>query len=202
MTRISSIVEGHGEVAALPVLLRRMASWRCPGRYIDVQPPIRVHRNRFLNREDEFSRHLQLAGSKCGNDGWILILFDADDDCPADLGRGVLARAQRVLPNHSISVVLANREFEAWFIGAARSLNGQRGLVVTNADLNVEAEAPHDAKGWLRHRMSSGTYGETTDQPAFAAQMDLQEALNRCRSFRKLCAEWDKQPSLIEPHIE
>lgn len=94
MTSISSIVEGHGEVATLPVLLRRIASWRCPGTYIDVQPPIRVHRDRFLNREDEFSRHLQLAGGKCGNDGWILILLDADDDCLAALGRDILARAQ------------------------------------------------------------------------------------------------------------
>lgn len=202
MTSISSIVEGHGEVAALPVLLRRIASWRCPGRYIDVQPPIRVHRDRFLNRKDEFSRHLQLAGGKCGNEGWILILLDADDDCPADLGRDILARAQQVLPNHSISVVLANREFEAWFIGAARSLNGQRGLVVSDADLGVEAEVPRDAKGWLRQRMAGGTYGETTDQPAFAAKMDLQEALDRCRSFRKLCDEWSKQPFLIEARAE
>ena len=195
-------MEGHGEVAALPVLLRRIALWRCPETYVDVQPPIRVHRDRFLNREDEFSRHLQLAGGKCGDNGWVLILLDADDDCPATFGRDILARAQLVLPNHSISVVLANREFEAWFIGAARSLNGQRGLVVSDADLKVEAEVPRDAKGWLRQRMASGTYGETTDQPAFAAKMDLQEALHRCRSFRKLCNEWDKQPSLTEPGTE
>jgi hypothetical protein len=90
-------------------------------------------------------------------------------------------------------VVLSNREFEAWFIGAAGSLNGQRGLSITATDTTVDAELPRDAKGWLRERMSSGTYGETTDQPAFAARMDLQQALNRCRSFRKLCDEWDRQ---------
>jgi hypothetical protein len=195
-------VEGHGEVAALPILLRRIALWRCPETYVDVQLPIRVHRDRFLNREDEFSRHLQLAGGKCGHDGWVLILLDADDDCPATLGRNILARAQQVLPNRSISVVLANREFEAWFIGAARSLNGHRGLVVGDADLNVAAEGPRDAKGWLRQRMASGTYGETTDQPAFAAKMDLGEALDRCRSFRKLCREWDKQPALSDARTE
>ena len=202
MTSISSIVEGHGEVAALPVLLRRIALWRCPAKYVDVQRPIHVHRNRFLNREEEFSRHLQLAGGKCGEEGWILILLDADDDCPATLGRDVLSRAQKIVPHRSVSVVLANREFEAWFIGAARSLNGQRGLVISDADSNVEAEKPRDAKGWLRQRMTGGTYGETTDQPAFAAIMDLQEALDRCRSFRKLCDEWDKQPSLRQAPIE
>jgi hypothetical protein len=90
-------------------------------------------------------------------------------------------------------VVLANREFEAWFIGAAASLNGRRGLVVSDHDLLVDPEQPRDAKGWLGSRMNGGTYGETTDQPAFAARMDLQEALHRCRSFRKLCDEWDRQ---------
>ncbi|TKC82990.1 DUF4276 family protein [Trinickia terrae] len=193
MTRLSSIVEGHGEVAALPVLLRRIALWRSPHTHVDVQTPIRVHRDRFLNRADEFSRHLTLAGDKCGDDGWVLILLDADDDCPAVRGPEILARAQQVLPHRTVSVVLANREFEAWFIGAAASLNGQRGLSITAAaDLEVDAESPRDAKGWLRERMSGGTYGETTDQPAFAARIDLQQALERCRSFRKLCDEWDR----------
>lgn len=194
---MSCIVEGHGEVAALPVLLRRLAAWRSPEAWIDVPPPIRVHRDRFLNREDEFTRHLQLAGNKCGDGGWVLLLLDADDDCPATRGAEILARAKQVLPHRSLSVVLANREFEAWFIGAATSLNGHRGLVVGAADLAVEPERPRDAKGWLGGRMSGGTYGETTDQPAFAALMDLQEALDRCRSFRKLCDEWDRQVTPI-----
>jgi hypothetical protein len=68
--------------------------------------------------------------------------------------------------------------------------------VISNADLQIEAEMPRDAKGWLRERMTGGTYGETTDQPAFAATMNLQEAFDRCRSFRKLCDEWNRQPNL------
>lgn len=197
MTRVSCIVEGHGEVAAVPVLLRRLAVWRSPQAYIDVQTPIRVHRDRFLNRDDEFSRHLQLAAGKCGDDGWILILLDADDDCPAKRGPEILARARQVSPHRSISVVLANREFEAWFIGAAQSLDGHRGLKVSEADLTIDAEQPRDAKGWLRLRMDGGTYGETTDQPAYAAVMNLEQALDRCRSFAKLCDEWDRQCSAI-----
>nr|WP_223258667.1 DUF4276 family protein [Trinickia symbiotica] len=186
-------MEGHGEVSALPVLLRRMAEWRYAQGYIDVQTPIRVHRDRFLNREEEFVRHLEFAGNKAGTDGWVLILLDADDHCPATLGPEVVARAQRVLPHREVSVVLANREFEAWFIGAAESLNGYRGLSIAAADLAIDAEVPRDAKGWLRERMEKRAYGETTDQPALTARMDLQQAYDRCRSFRKLCNEWDKR---------
>ncbi len=196
MTRVSCIVEGHGEVKALPLLLRRLADWRLPQANIDVPLPIRVHRDRFLNRDDEFNRHLQFAGSKCGDDGWILILLDADDDCPATKGSEILARAKHVLPHRSISVVLANREYEAWFIGAAASLNNRRGLAIDAADLTVDPEQPRDAKGWLSNRMNDNTYGETTDQPAFTALMDMQETLNRCRSFQKLCDEWDRQCAL------
>ncbi|HEY1135876.1 MAG TPA: DUF4276 family protein [Xanthomonadaceae bacterium] len=195
MTRVACIVEGHGEVSALPLLLRRMAELSDPDAYIDVPQPIRVSRDRFINRPEEFSRHLLLAGSKSGNDGWILVLLDADDACPATLGSELLARAKEVLPNHSVSVVIANREFEAWYIGAAESLNGFRGFRLDEEDLAIDAEVPRDAKGWLGKRMDGG-YGETTDQPAFAARMNLQQALDRCRSFRKLWKELDRYIAL------
>lgn len=191
MTRVASIVEGDGEVAALPVLLRRLSQWRGPPEGLDVLPPIRVNKDRFLNRSDEFSRHLQLAALKCGADGWVLILFDADDDCPADKGADVLARAQAIVPHRRVAVVLANREFEAWFIAAAESLNGCRGFAFADQDLLVAPELPRNAKGWIRERMPRG-YGETTDQPAFSARFDLAVAHERSRSFRKLCSEWDK----------
>jgi hypothetical protein len=190
--KIVSIVEGDGEVAALPILLRRLADWRPTPTYPDVQPPIRVRRDRFLNREDEFVRYLRLAAAKCGDEGWILVLLDADDDCPATFAAQVFERARACVPNRSISVVMANREYEAWFIAAAESLNGQRGFV-HRADETVEPEAPRDAKGWIRERMRGGVYGTTTDQPAFTALMNLEQAFARSRSFRKLCNEWDRR---------
>ncbi|MGC9216666.1 hypothetical protein [Acidithiobacillus sp.] len=86
MTVIASIVEGDGEVAALPILLRRVGAWQSPDKNFNVLPPIRVRRDRFLNRDDEFRRMLLLAAAKCGESGWILVLLDADDDCPSELG--------------------------------------------------------------------------------------------------------------------
>ncbi len=191
MTAVASIVEGDGEVAALPVLLRRLSQWRGPAGYVDVLPPIRVYKDRFLNRPEEFSRHLQLAAGKCGDTGWVLILFDADDDCPAKKGADVLALAQAVIPHRRVAVVLANREYEAWFIAAAESLNGCRGFQSREKDALADPEIPRNAKGWVRDRMPAG-YGEVTDQPAFSARLDLALAYERSRSFRKLCSEWDK----------
>jgi len=190
MMAVASIVEGDGEVAALPVLLRRLGQWRGTRGHVDVLPPIRVYKDRFLNRPEEFSRHLKLAAAKCGDAGWILILFDADDDCPAKKGATVLAQAQAIIPHRRVAVVLANREYEAWFIAAAESLNGCRGFQSHANDALVDPEIPRNAKGWVRERMPAG-YGETTDQPAFSTRFDLDLAHQRSRSFRKLCSEWD-----------
>lgn len=192
MIVIASIVEGDGEVAALPVLLRRMGEWLTPGIRIDLPLPIRVRRDRFLNRDEEFKRHLLLAAAKCGDEGWILVLLDADDECPATLGEQVLKRAHSLVPHRQISVVLANREYEAWFLAAANSLHGKRGFAFDNPQ-NFDPERPRDAKSWLGNRMITGTYRERTDQPAFSAIMDLQQAQENSRSFRKLCSEWSKQ---------
>jgi Domain of unknown function (DUF4276) len=186
------VVEGDGEVAALPVLLRRLVAWRTPGEVVSVLPPIRVARDRFLSRDGELQRYTRLAAQKSGPDGWVLVLLDADDDCPAELGPSILARCRAAVADRRISVVLANREYEAWFIAAAQSLDGHRGLRIDPGEA-ADAETPRDAKGWIRRRMPGRSYGETTDQPAFSAAMDLQQAFDGSRSFRKLCREWERQ---------
>ena len=192
MRVVASVVEGDGEVAALPVLLRRLCAWLSPDVPVTVSQPIRVRRDRFLNRDEEFRRHLLLAAAKSGEDGWILVLLDADDDCPAQLGPQILEQARRVVPHRSVSVVLANREYEGWFLAAAISLHGQRGFAFDNPP-NFEPERVRNAKGWLGERIAGGQYRETTDQPAFSARMDLKLAFELSRSFRKLCSEWSKQ---------
>lgn len=190
MTQVASIVEGDGEMAALPVLLRRLGQWRTPNVQFNIPMPIRVRKDRFLNRPDEFSRYLQLAAKKCGDSGWILILLDADDDCPATRGIEITNRAREIISHRPIAVVLAKREYEAWFLASAVSLNGYRGFVCRPGDAAADAEMPRDAKGWIRERMIGRSYSETTDQPAFSDRFDLATAYERSRSFRKLWDEW------------
>ena len=188
MIEIASIVEEDGEVAALPILLRRMAEWKRPPQPVQTLKPIRVRRDRFLNRTDEFRKHLSLAANKCRKEGWIIVLLDADDDCPSTLGAEIMQGARQIVPHRRLSVVLANREFEAWFIAAAESLNGSRDFNLPDAG-SVDAEGPRNAKGWMEQRMRR-SYREVLDQPAFTAKLDLQQAFDGSRSFRKLCSEW------------
>lgn len=187
--RVVSIVEGQGEVAALPILLRRLNEWHPAVEFVDPLRPIRVRRDRFLNKEDEFRKQLSLAALKCGDGGWILIVLDADDDCPAALAKQIFERAQEYVSHRKLSVVIAKREYEAWFIAAARSLDGFRGFHSPD-DLPIDPELPRDAKGWLRGYMEDSAYREILDQPALTQAMNLQQAYDNSRSFRKLCKEW------------
>jgi len=196
MIPIASIVEGDGEVATLPVLLRRFAAELKPAVLVDPLQPIRVRRDKFLNKEAEFQRQLLLAAAKCGQAGWVLIVLDADDDCPAMLGREIHARAQQYISHRRLSVVLANRELEAWFIAAAKSLQGFRGFSASSKE-SAQAEVPRDAKKWMGQHMQGGTYREILDQPAFASRMDFQQAFDNSRSFRKLRTEWEAQMAAI-----
>ncbi len=192
MVCIVAIVEGHGEVEAVPVLLRRIAEESGRGEVLDVPRPIRVGRQRLL-KVGELERTVELAARQSGRDGGILVLLDADRDCPKDLAEQILRRATAARRDRTIRVVLAKREFESWFVAAAASIAGERGLPPGLA-APAYPEQMNDPKGWLSAHMGPGrSYRETLDQPALASRMDLAEG-RRARSFDKL---WRDVASLL-----
>lgn len=171
----------------MPVLLRRLSE-RCKVFNLTIPTPIRVSRDKFLNREEELARMVALAAISAGQDGLVLIVLDADDDCPVQLARAVGDRANQYLRGSKLAVVVANREYEAWLLAAAPSLAGKRGLPNV-LELPERSEEIRDAKGWLSERMvqtSGKAYSPVTDQAALTAALDLVQALGRSRSFRKL----------------
>ena len=119
MLRISSIVEGHGEVEAVPILLRRIAERVAPGSVVYFPRPIRVKRQQIL-KVGELERAVGLAARQAGADGGIFVLLDADSDCPKRFAPKLLQRATAARRDRDIRVVLAKMEYEAWFLAAAR----------------------------------------------------------------------------------
>ena len=194
MRRIVTIVEGHGEVEAVPVLLRRIARQVARAAALDLPRPIRVKRNRFL-RERELERAVGLAAAKAEANGCILIVLDANSDCPAQLAAIILKRAVAARRDRDIRVVLAKMEYEAWFLAAAASLAGRLGIDKAVAP-PPDPEAIRDAKGWLSGKMPPGQpYRETLHQAAISATFDLDSA-RAAPSFDKL---WRDVSSLIRP---
>lgn len=183
IVKIGCIVEGHGEIAAVPILIRRIASNLNPELAIIIERPIRAPKNKVV-KTGELERVVELAARNIRGQGAIFIILDSDDNCPAELGPTLLNRAAQTRGDLPIAVVLANHEFEAWFLAAAESLRGQRGLR-NNIHSPNEPEAIRGAKEWLSHRMKGNrTYRETTDQPALTALFDLEQA-RQVNSFDK-----------------
>ena len=183
--RIAAIVEGHGECEAVPILIRRIAQTIDPGFVPKVLSPLRVPASRLM-KEGEMERSVDLAGRKLLGQGGILMVLDCDLDngCPATDGPALLSRAMDVRSDLPIAVVLAKREFEAWFLAAAESLRGKHGLPI-DLEPPAEPENIRSAKEWLSDKMPlDRTYAETTDQPAFTAIFDMNMA-RRADSFDK-----------------
>jgi hypothetical protein len=182
---IGCIVEGHGETRALPELLRRIAAdlsiW-----HLAVPPPQRVTKAKLL-LPGVLENAVQAMALRVPGAG-VLVLLDADDDCPATLGPEPARRARAARPDRKVSVVLAKMEFEAWFLAAAASLSGRRGLPEALMP-PTDPECVRGAKEWLDYRMTGQSYRETVDQAALAAVFDLAAARQNSPSFDKFCRE-------------
>jgi hypothetical protein len=171
---IAPIVEGHGDVQAIPILLQRMLFDLRSDVLLSVNPALRVKAGSFLRDQSYFARYVELAARKAKDRGSVLILLDSEDDCPAQLGPELACRAAAVRSDVPIVVALAHREYETWFLAAARSLRGICGLPA-DLDPPLAPEAIRDAKGWLSARMPAA-YNEPNDQPALTSQFSFDEA--------------------------
>jgi hypothetical protein len=139
-----------------------------------------------LVKSGELERYVELAMRSVAGTGALLVLLDADDDCPATLGPELLTRVRAVREDVPAVVVVANREFEAWLLASADSLRGHRGLP-DDLEPPGDSEAIRDAKGWLQDRRIDGrAYSPTIDQPALTAVLQLDRARTRSASFDKL----------------
>jgi hypothetical protein len=185
--RIVAIVEGKGEVESVPLLIQRVGYERCdPPVYPEVERPIRIPASK-LRKPHELRRAVQLAASRAGAGGSVLVLMDADDDCPAQLAPA-LVETIGDRGDVNVGVVLAKREYEAWFLAGLVSLRGHRGVRV-DAEPPEDPEAIRGAKEWLQATMELGaTYSPSVDQPALTYHLDLDLA-GRADSFDKCVRE-------------
>jgi hypothetical protein len=161
---VASVVEGHGEVTAVPELIRRIAFahgvW-------DVQAPRshRLARAKFLDAA-ELGRAVELQSRRVEDRGGVVAVLDADDDCAVKLADRILAACQGQRP---FALVASVREYESV-------------LRVAHGVTPAAAEVVRDAKGEMKRLL--GTYRETIDQAKLSATLDLDRA-RECRWFRK-----------------
>lgn len=179
---IVPIVEGQSEVRSIGVLIRRVLH-DMEVYDVEVARPLRVKRHRVV-RDGELENSItQAERSRPGASG-IIVLLDADDDCPATLGLRLRARGE-ASTGLAVRVVLPKVESEAWILAGIDSVRGVRGIR-TDARPPVDPEGVRDAKGALSRLMEgSRGYVATDDQPAFFKALDLSLVASRAPSFVK-----------------
>lgn len=79
---IASIVEGDGEVSALPKLLHRIAAELGVSGLL-TPTPMRIPRGK-ITIAGGIERGVAAGALRVPGNGGVLVLLDADDDCPAE----------------------------------------------------------------------------------------------------------------------
>ena len=185
MARIVPLVEGHGDRDAIRPLIHRVVAEFRPDAAVEVVRPMRVSKSEML-RAGDLERRASLAVAALeGQAGGMLVVIDADDDRACERGPELLERVRAARPDLASEVVLAEREFEAWGLAAARSLRGWRGLP-DDLEPPSDPQAVRGAKEWLTDRMP-GVYSPTADQASLATVIDLTAARGAASSFDKFC---------------
>jgi hypothetical protein len=169
-------------VEAVPVLLRRLAG-EMGVEHVPLGCPIRQGRGHLVKRAG-MEKAIELARRQPGCQA-ILVLFDADDLC-AKTGAVELQVQARVLARQlPCPVILANKEYEAWFLASLQELgSGPQAQPYPN-----DPDQKRGAKEELERRLGI-YYNERADQPRFSARISLECVHERSRSFRKLVKEY------------
>ena len=186
MRFIVPIVEGQGDEAAAPVLMRRILRERNERYDIDVLRPKRAKgKGGLVSLLEDFIGYAAITNGCAA----ILVLLDADDDCPFELGNELARRARSIDIRVPAAVVCAKRKYENWFLASNENFQG-------------DAEEYGDAKDWLRREIASGlSYKETRDQVRFSAMMDIDAAFEASRSFRRLCNAVDELVKFVDTGV-
>jgi Domain of unknown function (DUF4276) len=204
--RIVPIVEGHGEERAVPVLVRGWLQFRnfhqhfeVPDRAINAKGSGRLKGTFDPKRHVGIEHYVQAALRN--NPAAILVVLDADDECQrrvggAGLGPELLVRAKSIDPRVPVAVVVANREYEAWFLASLRSMRTASVLSKVNGKLDPTApEAIRDCKGLVADLMGC-PYEETVHQLELTRHLSFSKGpRNRCASLSKLVRDLERLTS-------
>lgn len=206
--RIVPIVEGDGEVEAVPLLLRRLFHDTKSRYEFEILRAKNANGRGNLTKDggiEKFLKYAQLETNVAG----IMVFLDADEDCAKDIALNIAGRAKELHMGVPVTVICPAHEYEAWFLASLDTISGVRikGREGINSGTSYagEVEEVRSVKGWLSRNMPEGrAYRETEDQVALTQLLDFALVHERSRSFRRLEHAIDEILNAIDnnyPHI-
>ena len=117
---IIAIVEGDGEFDAVPALLRRILWDRlCRFDIATRKPKVANGKPDLLKKFERFLEYALIEGCAA-----ILVLVDADEECPFQQASDLAARATALNLDVPVAIVYAKSEYETWFICSLSEFTG------------------------------------------------------------------------------
>lgn len=201
--------EGHGDAAALPVLIRRLLEEKDTERllYVDhnmirfgSSRVMRWDKERLQPDYTEWIKGVTLAARR-KDTAAVLAVYDGDLKhfppgsglafCAGAAAKSMASAAAKAGAGKqfSLSVVFACVEYETWIVAGAESLRGRRlrgGPLALPNDTPIPAGDPEShGKRWLEKHYPG--YRPSLDQAAFTEVLDFECVRSKgLRSFRRL----------------
>ena len=167
MKQIITLVEGPGDAAAVPGLLRKLL--KASGRY-DWQPGgiMRVGELPKLRRNLPRTAEALRIKLRAGEGHAVLVLLDLDDGCPRAEALALAAELAAFGLPGPVAVVLAYREYEEWLVASLASIALATPLLPDELRRDYPVEGKRGVKEWLTRQMPAGfIYRETIHQEVF-----------------------------------
>lgn len=189
--KLGLVVEGDGEVAALPILVRRHLHENRQLYDVEVAKPKNSKGRGNLDAPggvERYTQHAALPDGVCG----VLVLCDSDDDLACEFGPTMQERASGAVPTKPVVATLAVAEFENWIVASSETVGGEP--LPDDVDCeNLNAESI--IRSWRFPR----SYVKPLHQPGYAQNLDFELVRNRCPSFARLLRCLDE---LVDKCIE
>lgn len=178
-----TIVEGDGEIAAVPALVRQVLTVH--HRYdVSILKPHR--RGEWPKAKKEFDRFFEVAMIEGAPILWVLD-FDCDECLSVeDEVSWALDRARRIRNDVHFEMCFMVKEFESLFLADEGTTRSVFPDIPESFHFPADPEAVRDAKGWLAAARPSGsTYKPTMHQAKIAAQLNVAVLRERSPSFAR-----------------
>jgi hypothetical protein len=187
MPKIIPIVEGDGEIDAVPNLLTRILHEQECYHFQVHQPALNASGGDNIKKPGGVEKFVRLAMLKNDCAG-ILVLLDSDGEfCPIEKAKELTERVRMIGTTCPVAVVIAHCEYEAWFLASIETVCAHEHLP-NELIYNRDCEATRGAKKWFTDQMQgSRIYKETLHQLEFTRLLDVEKTRSNSRSFRRFC---------------
>lgn len=184
MKTLLPIVEGHGDIQAVPVLIRRILQHH---NIFDIEV-LNPHKRGDLPKiKANFDNYFKIAIKDKAAIIWIIDFDCATCDCVASESSQLYQRANAIYAGWPFRVAFMVKEFETLFLSEPDATRSILKEIPKKTTFPENPETIRGAKEWLSNAMPSGyAYKETVHQVKLSAVVDLDCLRKSSASYRHL----------------